>query len=164
MWDPHHVTAVAALEKVQKLAFKICTKNWAHNNYSSLLEQCKLPSLETRRLYLKLCYLYQVVNGYFIFPNAPLVRRSLPPGLRNANSTQFVRPSCSINAYHFFSFHVQSPSGTHFLKKSSQSPHYNLSNTTWNLTYINCSYFVSIMCLILRVHHFCWLFLATVWL
>ena len=57
VWDPHHVTAVAALEKVQKLALKICTKNWAHNNYFSLLKQCKLPLLETRWLYLKLCYI-----------------------------------------------------------------------------------------------------------
>ena len=104
MCDPHHTTAVAALEKVQKFALRLCTKNWLHSNYSSLLEQCNLPTLETRRLYLRLCYLYQIINRSFTFPNAPLVRRALPPGLRNAGSIQFVRPFCSTNAYLFSYF------------------------------------------------------------
>ena len=43
-------------------------------------------SLPTRRLYyLKLCYLYQLINGNFIFLNAPLVSQSLLTGLRNAS-------------------------------------------------------------------------------
>ena len=104
VWDPHHTTAVAALEKVQKFALRLCTKNWSHSNYSSLLEQCNLPTLETRRLYLRLCYLYQIINGSFTFPNAALVRRALPPGLRNAGSIQFVRPFCNKNAYRFSYF------------------------------------------------------------
>ena len=91
VWDPHLRTAVAALEKVQKFALRLCTKKWAHSNYSSLLEQCYLPTLETRRLYLKLCYLYQVINGNFTFPNAPLVRCALPPVLRNAGSIRLKR-------------------------------------------------------------------------
>ena len=30
VWDPHHTTAVADLEKVQKFALMLCTKNWSH--------------------------------------------------------------------------------------------------------------------------------------
>lgn len=55
VWDPHHTTEVAALKKVQKFALRLCTKNWTHSNCSFLLKQCNLPTLETRRLYLKLC-------------------------------------------------------------------------------------------------------------
>ena len=80
----HQTTAVAALEKVQKFAARLCSKNWSHScDYTSLLRLCNLPTLESRRLYLKLCYLYQVINGNFVFPSAPLVRRTLPPGLRD---------------------------------------------------------------------------------
>ena len=93
---------------------------------------------------------YQVVNGYFIFPNAPLVRRSLPPGLRNASSTQFVRPSCSTNAYQF-SFFPHAISKWNTLSEEVQSLtrpvlpsfKYHLSS----LTYVNCiviyQYYVS---------------------
>ena len=42
VWDPHHATVVAALDKVQKFALRLCTTNWSHSNYSSLLEQCDL--------------------------------------------------------------------------------------------------------------------------
>ena len=84
VWDPHQTTSVAALEKVQKFAARLCSKNWSHScDYTSLLRPCNLPTLESRRLYLKLCYLYQVINGNFVFPSAPLVRRTLPPGLRD---------------------------------------------------------------------------------
>ena len=37
-----YVTAVAALEKVQKLALKICTKNWAHNSYITSISKLTL--------------------------------------------------------------------------------------------------------------------------
>ena len=99
VWDPYQTTAVAALEKVKKFALRLCSKNWLYNcDYSSLLRQCNLPTLESRRLYL-----YQIINRNYTFSNAPLIRCTLPPGLRNTGSTQFKRPICSIDA-HLFSF------------------------------------------------------------
>ena len=121
MWDSHQTTAVAALEKVQKFAARLCSKNWSHScDYTSLLRLCNLPILESRKLYLKLCYLYQVINGNFVFPNAPLVRRTLPPGLRNAGSIQFQRPICNTNA-HLFSFFPHAISKWNSLSKEAQS-------------------------------------------
>ena len=62
VWDPHQKTNSHKIEKVQKFALKICTKLW-NRDYDSLLDTVDLPSLSTRRLYLKLSYLYQVING-----------------------------------------------------------------------------------------------------
>ena len=42
-----------SLEKVQKFALKVCTGKW-NTDYDSLLNFCKLPSLVSRRHYLKL--------------------------------------------------------------------------------------------------------------
>ena len=82
VWDPHQKTNSHKIEKVQKFALKICTKLW-NMDYDSLLDTVDLPSLSTRRLYLKLSYLYQVINGNFKFPDPPLERRICPLNLRS---------------------------------------------------------------------------------
>ncbi len=94
--DPHQKTNSHKIEKVQKFALKMCTKLW-NRDYDSLLDTVDLPSLFTRRFYLKLSYLYQVINGNFKFPDPPLERRAL--NLRNTKNIQFERPICRTNAY-----------------------------------------------------------------
>ena len=59
VWDPHQQGHINSLEKVQKFALKVCTGKW-NVDYDSLLNSCKLPTLVTRRQYLKLSFLYQV--------------------------------------------------------------------------------------------------------
>ena len=98
VWDPHQKTNSHKIEKVQKFALKICTKLW-NRDYDSLLYTVDLPSLSTRRLYLKLSYLYQVINGNFKFPDPPLERRVCPLNLRSTKNIQFERPICRTNAY-----------------------------------------------------------------
>ena len=98
VWDPQKTTLCQKLEKVQKFALKVCSKNWS-SDYEHLLNITNLPALSIRREYLKLTYLYQILNGSFIFPNAPLERRNIPVNLRNSNTIQFVRPICHTNAY-----------------------------------------------------------------
>ena len=73
VWDPQQVTLSEKLEKVQKFALKVATKTW-NSSYDHLLTITNLPALTTRRSreYLKLSYLYQIVNGSFSFPGAPL--------------------------------------------------------------------------------------------
>ena len=88
VWDPHQKTNSHKIEKVQKFALKICTKLW-NRDYDSLLDTVDLPSLSTRRLYLKLSYLYQVINGNFKFPDPPLERRVCPLNLRSTKNIQF---------------------------------------------------------------------------
>ena len=59
VWDPHHKKDLSALESVQKLAAKICTKTWdtAAASYGDWLYSLNynLRTLESRRKYLKLC-------------------------------------------------------------------------------------------------------------
>ena len=92
VWDPHHLGHIEALEKVQRFALKMCTKSW-DSSYEDMLTFCNLPTLCQRRRVLKLTLLYQLMHGHFIFPNAPLERRSIPCILRH------VHPSTStVNA------------------------------------------------------------------
>ena len=96
VWDPHQKINSHKIEKVQKFALKMCTKLW-NRNYDSLLDTVDLLSLSTRRLYLKLSYLYQVING---FPDPPLERRVCPLNLRSTKIIiQFERPIYRTNAY-----------------------------------------------------------------
>ena len=56
VWAPHLAKDIDKLEKVQKFGLKICLKSW-DNDYYDLLELADLPTLENRRMYLKLSVL-----------------------------------------------------------------------------------------------------------
>ena len=101
-WDPHQQGHINSLEKVQKFALKV----WKWNmDYDSLLNFCKLPTLVSRRHYLKLSFLYQVIHGSFTFPNAPLERCFIPSNLRStASSFLLQRPRTHTNAYQYSFF------------------------------------------------------------
>ena len=64
VWDPCQQNLIAALERVQKMALRMCAKNWAAN-YEDLLLQFNLPSLRLRRKLLKLSFFFQIHNGNF---------------------------------------------------------------------------------------------------
>ena len=61
VWDPYQQGNL--LESVQKFALMVYTRNCAME-YGSLLNFCNLPTLASRRQYLK-CFLYQVIHGNF---------------------------------------------------------------------------------------------------
>ena len=104
VWDPHQLGLINTLENVQKFALKVCTKSW-NTNYESMLTSCRLTSLASRRRYLKLCVLYQILHGSLNFPNIPVERRSLPPvTLRSSSPFLLYRPAAHTNAYHFSFF------------------------------------------------------------
>ena len=63
VWNPHLRWDIDELERVQKLALHLCTKQW-DINYENLL-----PSLADRRHYLRLCVMYHIVNQLVHFPN-----------------------------------------------------------------------------------------------
>ena len=67
VWDPHLTKDTNKLESVQKFALKMCLKQW-DLGYQDLLDLSQLPTLENRRLYLKLCTFYKIIHGYFYFP------------------------------------------------------------------------------------------------
>ena len=85
--DPYCSSHVDALERVQKFALRMCFKNW-NLEYQQLLVASKLQSLAVRRKYLKLCYLFQVLNGTFRFPDLPTSRSPIDSRLRSADPAQ----------------------------------------------------------------------------
>ena len=105
LWDPYLVKDIAKLESVQKFALKLCSKQW-DMDYQDLIELMQLPTLENRRLYLKLCTLYKIIHGHFYFPQniflPKLTRCALPYQLQqiysqtNAFQASFVINSVSL--------------------------------------------------------------------
>ena len=139
-WDPHQQGHINSLEKVQKFALKV----WKWNmDYNSRLNFCKLPTLVSRRHYLKLSFLYQVIHGSFTFPNAPLERRFIPSNLRStASSFLLQRPRTHTNAYQYSFFpHVIAlwnnlPSSLHSsISLQSFKRNYNMLFRSLSLTY-----------------------------
>ena len=52
VWDPHIQMNIEQLESCQKLALNMCSHCW-NINYSTLLDMFSLPSLASRREYLR---------------------------------------------------------------------------------------------------------------
>ena len=65
VWDPHLKGDILAIERLQKFALRVCTKQWSLE-YQRLLHLCDLPSLVTRRRYLRLCVLYKLLKNFSI--------------------------------------------------------------------------------------------------
>ncbi len=95
VWDPHLQSHVTALESLQKIALKVCTKHW-NTSYEDLLQLSGLPTLATRRTNLKLCFLHRVLQNVSLYPNAPLQRRTVPT---NASQYSLMRPLARTNSY-----------------------------------------------------------------
>ena len=76
VWDPHFVKDINLLEKSQKFALRVCTRNWSAT-YAELLNSTQVPSLADRRKIAKLCHLYKLVYELTDCQNAPVVQR--PP-------------------------------------------------------------------------------------
>ena len=73
----HTLHDIQSLESVQKFALRVCSKQWDWG-YSELMDMFNLPSLENRRLYLKLCHLFKIVHGLCNFPSDVVVPKSNP--------------------------------------------------------------------------------------
>jgi len=82
VWDPHCKLHITELERVQKFVLKIAYKSW-DDTYETLLLGSGLQQLSEHRSYLRLCYLFQIIDGNFVFPNPPNVRRQLQHSLGN---------------------------------------------------------------------------------
>ena len=57
VWDPHLQKDIDKLKSVQRLACKICAKNWSAS-YDDHLHILNLPITPVRRRFLKLCTMY----------------------------------------------------------------------------------------------------------
>ena len=69
VWDPYFQKDIDKMESVQRLACKICTKDWSAS-YSDHLYILSLPTSHYRRIFLKLCMMFKVVKNNFSFPES----------------------------------------------------------------------------------------------
>ena len=100
------------IERIQKFSLRMSYKAW-DEEYDNLLSRANLQTLAKRRKFLKVCYLYQIMNGTSNFPNAPIERRNMDPRLRNSESKQLCQLFARTNAYHHSFFpHTISIYGT----------------------------------------------------
>ena len=97
---------------------KMCSKQW-DLGYQDLLELSQLPTLQNRRLYLKLCTLYKIIHGYFYFPPnvfIPQVSRY------NSSSPLLYQPLARTNAFQS-SFVLSSVSVWNHLPRDALTAH-----------------------------------------
>jgi len=87
VWDPYLKKDIEAIERVHKFGLKVCLKDW-HCSYDNLLNIANIPILAYRRQQLKLCQLFNIINGYSVFPDSPAARRVFPhlSSIRSTNS------------------------------------------------------------------------------
>lgn len=70
VWGPHLLRQIDQIEKIQKFACRMSMHSWKHD-YPFMLENLKLHSLQSRRLYLKLMLFYNIFHSNTYFPNSP---------------------------------------------------------------------------------------------
>ena len=75
VWDPYLMKDIEALEAVQRFATKVCTKCWQGFNTVSSFICSNLTTLQARRHFLKLSFLFKLVNNLVDFPNSPVTLR-----------------------------------------------------------------------------------------
>ena len=95
VWDPHYACHIQALEKVQKFALRMSAKLWDHD-YNQLLLLFGLPTLESRRKILKLCYLAGTLRGAIHCTHPP---REMDSRLRSYSTSTLVLPFTRTRSY-----------------------------------------------------------------
>ena len=123
LWDPHLIKDITKLENVQKFAMKMCSKQW-DLGYQDLIELPQLPTVQNRRLYLRLCTLYNTY-GYFYFPPSVFVSKVCR---HNPSLPLLYQPFAHTNAFQSsFNLHsALSQHGTTYHMMHSQHTIYNL--------------------------------------
>ena len=96
---------------------EICAQNMYDGLADYTYQSSDLPTLATRRRYLKLCFLHQAIQGQFDFPGAPVVMRNVP---LNLSIFLLLRPVTCSNAHqisffpsHLLTYRTPSPSCTY---------------------------------------------------
>ena len=84
-------------ESVQKLALRLCTKQW-NLDYDTLLSICNLPTLTARRKFFCLCTMFKIINNNMVhFPHNVFVPRVTP--LHPASDLLFPQPFAHTNSF-----------------------------------------------------------------
>ena len=96
MWSPELIKDINKLEGVQKFALRVCTKQ-LNLSYADLMEKCSLSELRLQRNNLSLALLHKLINGDYVFPNAPLMPYSTIYLTRSHSTNAFVLPRARTN-------------------------------------------------------------------
>ena len=80
----------------------MCTKKWRDVSYEDRLKLMNIDTLWSRRLQLKLCYLYKILNGQAYFINSPLTLFSPTYNTRSHNLILNVAFTWSANSFNLF--------------------------------------------------------------
>ena len=84
------------------IASKMCTKQWCDVSYEDRLKLMNIDTLQSRRLQLKLCYLYKILNGQSYFVNSPLTLFSSAYNTRSHSLTLNVPFTHSVSSFNSF--------------------------------------------------------------
>ena len=107
VWSPHQKYLIHMLEAIQKFALRVCSKQWKAE-YSTLLAMYSIPTLESRRTYLRLSYLFNLLKGNYLVPSpSPLEIRNFEHYSRSHELTLRV-PFARATSY-FYSFFCDAP-------------------------------------------------------
>ena len=98
VWDPHIKKDIEALEAVQRFALRACCKKW-DAPYDILLAENRVPSLLDRRVHMKLCTMYKIVNTLINFPNAPVELRTIPYSSRHLHPLTLLDHQSKTNSF-----------------------------------------------------------------
>ena len=102
---------------MQKFGLRVCAKQW-DLSYNELLSNFDVPTLNDRRLYLKLTTMYKIVHDLLVFPPV-FVRRSTRAYV---NSNIFIQPYAHTNSF-LYSFVPHSISIWNSLPNSITNAH-----------------------------------------
>ena len=99
VWAPASHKDIDSLEGLQKFAFRMATHNW-NLNYQDLLSLVDLPTLESRRLQLKLGHLFKIVHGLCFFPSGIVsFREQIHHSCRSIHPLTLQQPFAHTQAY-----------------------------------------------------------------
>lgn len=102
VWDPHLVKDIIQLEKAQKFALRVCTRNWLAP-YEDLLNSTHVQALSERRKVAKLCHLYKLVYQLSDCQSAPISQKPLSYS-RRRNPIQLQQIGTHTSQFHFSFF------------------------------------------------------------
>ena len=91
MGDPYKKKDIDNLESVQKFACKVCLKTW-DMNYEDMLHSLNLIPLQTRRKYLILVTMFNIINGHLHFNPGNFTPQQPAYNSRQTSQFNFYRP------------------------------------------------------------------------
>jgi hypothetical protein len=98
VWNPHLQRDILKLEKVQKFALRMCTKQW-NADYFDLLSLYSAPTLADRRLLLSLCTMYKIIHDLVDFPQHVFIPKTSNNLRSSRNTSLYIQPFARTNAF-----------------------------------------------------------------